>query len=110
MAVSIEEIRAILQLIDASACEEFVLETDGLKLAVRRTAAEPSAPGAPAFVEVGSRVAAADTVCILEIMKLMNSIAAGVRGRVARICVENATLVEYGQPLVLIEPEGPPGA
>ena len=68
------------------------------------------APGAPAFVEVGSRVAAADTVCILEIMKLMNSIAAGVRGRVARICVENATLVEYGQPLVLIEPEGPPGA
>ena len=61
-------------------------------------------------MEVGSRVAAADTVCILEIMKLMNSIAAGVRGRVARICVENATLVKYGQPLVLIEPEGPPGA
>ena len=68
------------------------------------------APGAPPFVEVGSRVAAADTVCILEIMKLMNSIAAGVRGRVARICVENATLVEYGQPLGLIEPEAPPGA
>lgn len=62
-------------------------------------------PGAPPFVEVGARVKEDDTVCILEVMKLMNSIAAGVRGRVARICAENAALVTQGQTLVLIEPE-----
>ena len=63
------------------------------------------APGAPPFVEVGSVVKEHDTVCILEVMKLMNSLQAGVRGRVVKICVENATLVSHGQVLVLIEPE-----
>jgi acetyl-CoA carboxylase biotin carboxyl carrier protein len=62
------------------------------------------APGAPPFVEVGSVVNEDDTVCILEVMKLMNSIKAGCRGRVAEICVENATLVEFGATLMVIEP------
>jgi acetyl-CoA carboxylase biotin carboxyl carrier protein len=62
------------------------------------------APGAAPFVEVGSVVKETDTICILEVMKLMNSIAAGVRGRIVRICVENAELVQVGQPLILIEP------
>jgi len=62
------------------------------------------APGAPPFVEVGSIVDEDDTVCILEVMKLMNSIKAGCRGRVAEICVENATLVEFGSTLLVIEP------
>jgi acetyl-CoA carboxylase biotin carboxyl carrier protein len=61
-------------------------------------------PGAPPFVEVGSVVTEDDTVCILEVMKLMNSIKAPVRGRVVEICVENATLVEFGTTLVVIEP------
>lgn len=63
------------------------------------------APGAPPFVDVGSHVKEQDTVCILEVMKLMTSLAAGARGRVARICVENAALVAQGQALLLIEPE-----
>lgn len=62
------------------------------------------APGAPPFVEVGSVVTEDDTVCILEVMKLMNSIKAGCRGRVVEICVDNATLVEFGTVLVVIEP------
>jgi acetyl-CoA carboxylase biotin carboxyl carrier protein len=66
------------------------------------------APGAQPFVEVGRRVAETDTVCILEVMKLMNSIPAGVAGVVAGICVENAALVEYGQPMVLIQPDPGP--
>jgi acetyl-CoA carboxylase biotin carboxyl carrier protein len=61
-------------------------------------------PGAAPFVEIGTEVAPDDTVCIVEVMKLMNGVRAGCRGRVAKICVENATLVEYGQTLVLIEP------
>jgi acetyl-CoA carboxylase biotin carboxyl carrier protein len=63
------------------------------------------APGAPAFVEVGSRVEAQETVGILEVMKLMTEIPAGCRGRVVAICAENAQPVEHGQALVLIEPD-----
>lgn len=62
------------------------------------------APDAPPFVEVGSVVEPDETVCIVEVMKLMNGVRAGCHGRVARICVENATLVEYGQTLMLIDP------
>jgi acetyl-CoA carboxylase biotin carboxyl carrier protein len=61
-------------------------------------------PDAPPFVEVGSVVEPDDTVCIIEVMKLMNNVRAGCRGRVARVCAENATLVEFGQTLILIEP------
>jgi len=64
------------------------------------------APGAPAFVEVGAKVEPDDVVCIIEVMKLMNSIRAGRRGRVVEILAENAELVEYGQPLIVIEPIG----
>jgi acetyl-CoA carboxylase biotin carboxyl carrier protein len=63
------------------------------------------APGAPPFVEVGSLVSDDDTVCIIEVMKLMNSIKAGCRGRVAEICAENGALVEFGQTLMVIEPD-----
>jgi acetyl-CoA carboxylase biotin carboxyl carrier protein len=61
-------------------------------------------PGAPPFVEVGSAVTEDDTVCIIEVMKRMNSIRAGCRGRVEEVCAENGTLVEFGQPLMVIEP------
>lgn len=66
------------------------------------------APGAPPFVDVGSVVAENDVVGILEVMKLMNSIPAGARGRVARICVENGAFVEYDQLLMLLEPSDSP--
>lgn len=61
-------------------------------------------PGAPPFVEEGRVVEADDTVCIIEVMKLMNSIKAGRRGRVVAIPVENGALVEYGQTVMVIEP------
>jgi acetyl-CoA carboxylase biotin carboxyl carrier protein len=61
-------------------------------------------PGAPPFVEVGSLVEEDDTVCIIEVMKLMTSLRAGCRGRVAAICADNAALVELGQTLMVIEP------
>jgi acetyl-CoA carboxylase biotin carboxyl carrier protein len=61
-------------------------------------------PGAAPFVEVGQRVAAGDIVCIIEVMKLMNSIAAGVAGTVTDVLVENGGGVEYGQPLIVIAP------
>jgi acetyl-CoA carboxylase biotin carboxyl carrier protein len=62
------------------------------------------APGAPPFVEPGSRVSPDSIVCIIEVMKLLNSISAGVAGVVTHVLVDNAEPVEYGQPLIAIEP------
>ncbi len=61
-------------------------------------------PGAEPFVVVGSRVAAGDTLCILEAMKLMNEITTDYAGVVSRVLVENGQLVTLGQELFWIEP------
>jgi len=63
-------------------------------------------PDAALFVEVGARVAAGDTVCIIEAMKLMNEIEAEVAGVIKDILVKNGEPVEYGQTLFLIDPRG----
>lgn len=63
-----------------------------------------SNPDAPPFVIEGDAVEPGQTVCIIEAMKLFNEIQSELRGRIARILVENASPVEYGQPLMLIEP------
>ena len=61
-------------------------------------------PGAAPFVEVGSEVTEQTTVCIIEVMKMMNSVPAGVTGTVSEILADNAQLVEYGAPLFRVEP------
>jgi len=61
------------------------------------------APGSPPFVEVGQRVNAGDTLCIIEAMKMLNQIESDKAGVVAAILVENGQPVEYGQPLFIIE-------
>ncbi len=66
-------------------------------------------PGAPPFVDVGSYVTEDGTVCLIEVMKLFNTVKAGVKGRIAKICAENNQTVEYGQVLFLIEPDGESG-
>jgi acetyl-CoA carboxylase biotin carboxyl carrier protein len=63
------------------------------------------APGERPFVEVGQVVEAEATVCIIEVMKLMNSIPAGKRGAVREILVADAQAVQYGQPLIVLEPQ-----
>lgn len=66
-------------------------------------------PGAAPFVEVGDTVSASDVVCIVETMKLMNTVAAGVSGEIVEICVDNGNMVEQGAVLVHVEPN-PDGA
>lgn len=61
-----------------------------------------SAPGAPAFVEVGKEVKEGDTLCIIEAMKLLNEIDADKSGVIKQILVENGQPVEFGQPLFVI--------
>ncbi|MBO3457196.1 acetyl-CoA carboxylase biotin carboxyl carrier protein [Aetokthonos hydrillicola Thurmond2011] len=63
------------------------------------------APGEPPFVEVGDRVKKGQTVCIIEAMKLMNEIEAEVSGQVMEILAQNGEPVEYGQPLMRINPD-----
>ena len=64
-------------------------------------------PGAPPFVEGGTRVEADTVVGIIETMKLMNAVHAGARGEVAEVCVENAQFVEPGALLMRLRPKTP---
>jgi acetyl-CoA carboxylase biotin carboxyl carrier protein len=64
------------------------------------------APGASPFVEVGARVEPDTVVCLIEVMKMMNSIPAGVSGTIAEVVARNGELVEYGEPLFRVEPDG----
>ena len=61
-----------------------------------------AAPGAKDFVEVGQSIAAGDTVCIIEAMKLLNEIESDQSGVIKAILVENGQPVEYGEPLFVI--------
>jgi len=61
-------------------------------------------PGAEPFVEVGNQVEPDTIVCIIEVMKMMNSVPAGVAETIAEVCCDNAALVEYGQPLFRVDP------
>jgi acetyl-CoA carboxylase biotin carboxyl carrier protein len=144
MALSDDDVREILRIIDDSDLDELRIETDGLSLHVVRAGvapiAEPEpdrrvakpkpafqdapaspedglaivsptvgtfyrapAPGEPPFVEVGTRVEPDTIVCIIEVMKMMNSVPAGIAGTIAAMHVENAQPVEYGQPLFRVE-------
>ncbi len=63
-------------------------------------------PGAPPFVEVGAEVAEDTVVGIIEVMKLMNTVRAGVRGTVIEIMVADGALAEYGEPLLRVRQAG----
>jgi acetyl-CoA carboxylase biotin carboxyl carrier protein len=62
-----------------------------------------STPGAKVFVELGQRVDAGETLCIIEAMKILNQIEADKSGKITKILVENGQPVEYNQPLFVIE-------
>ena len=61
-------------------------------------------PGAAPFVEVGDSVEADTVIGIIEVMKLMNSVPAGIAGVVTEILAQNGQLVEHGQPLIRVRP------
>jgi acetyl-CoA carboxylase biotin carboxyl carrier protein len=63
-----------------------------------------SGPGKPIFVNVGDEVVAGKVVCIIEAMKLFNEIESEVKGKIVKVLVEDASPVEYDQPLFLVDP------
>lgn len=61
-------------------------------------------PDKPAFVNIGDEVTAGKTVCIIEAMKLFNEIESDIKGTIVKVLVDDASPVEYDQPLFLVEP------
>jgi oxaloacetate decarboxylase alpha subunit len=125
---SSDRVREILTMVENSDLDEVVIEEGDLKVTVRKAAGEAKpgddangyhvvrspmvatfyrspSPAAPSFVEVGDRVGAGQTLCILEAMKLMNELGADVAGIVRAIEAEDGQAVEYGQALFHIEPD-----
>jgi acetyl-CoA carboxylase biotin carboxyl carrier protein len=133
MPLNEDDVREILRLIDESDVDELLIETENLSLHVLRGDPAPAeaavappaaagdglvtigapmlgtfyraeAPGAAPFVDVGAHVEHDTVVCIIEVMKMMNAVRAGVVGTVVEVCVENAQPVEYDAPLFRVEP------
>lgn len=63
-----------------------------------------SSPDKPNLVDIGSEVSTGTIVCIIEAMKLFNEIESEVKGKIVKVLVEDASPVEYDQPLFLVEP------
>jgi acetyl-CoA carboxylase biotin carboxyl carrier protein len=63
-----------------------------------------ASPDKPAFINVGDEIEPGKIVCIIEAMKLFNEIESEVKGRIVKVLVEDASPVEYDQPLFLVEP------
>lgn len=80
-----------------------VASQTALKAPMIGTFYRSSGPDSPAFVQVGDVVEKGQVICIIEAMKLFNEIEAEQSGRIVKALVENATPVEYDQPLFLIE-------
>lgn len=64
-----------------------------------------SSPDKPSFVNVGDEIKPGQVICIIEAMKLFNEIESEVSGRIVKVLVDNASPVEYDQPLFLVEPK-----
>ena len=92
---------------DAGASPDlFEDRTDGalaIKAPMLGTFYKAPKPGAAPFVEVGQVVDKEDTVCVIEVMKLFSTIRAGINGRIVKILVEDSQMVEFDQPLFLVE-------
>jgi acetyl-CoA carboxylase biotin carboxyl carrier protein len=130
MALTDDDVREILRLIDENELDELRIETGGFKLHVVRGTAVPAEPVAAApvpaasgtiaapmpgtfyraegpgmepFVDVGAHVEPDTVVCIIEIMKMMNSVPAGVSGTIVEVCAEDSQLVGDGEPLFRVQ-------
>jgi acetyl-CoA carboxylase biotin carboxyl carrier protein len=86
-----------------SQAEELIVHPGTVTSPMVGTAYRSPEPGAPPFIEIGTRVAAGQTLLIIEAMKTMNQIPSPRAGTVIAILVEDGQPVEYGEPLAVIE-------
>lgn len=90
---------------EADASETALLDGTPVNAPMMGTFYRSPSPGAPPFIKVGDIVTARSIIGIIEVMKVMSSVEAGLAGRVSSILVENGQLVQYNQPLLLIDCE-----
>ncbi len=86
-----------------SRTEEFIVHPGTVTSPMVGTAYRSPEPGAPPFIEIGAKVAAGQTLLIIEAMKTMNQIPSPRAGTVIAILIEDGQPVEYGEPLAVIE-------
>lgn len=84
--------------------EKPLVNTVEIKAPMVGTFYRAPSPEAPAYVEVGQVIQPGQVICIIEAMKLMNEIKSEIKGKVLEILVDNAEPVEFGQPIILLEP------
>lgn len=91
---------------DSATTEQAAAEPAGtqVRAPIVGTFYRAASPDATPFVAVGDRINPGDVLCIIEAMKLMNEIEAEVSGTVTAVLVENASPIEFDQPLFIIEP------
>jgi acetyl-CoA carboxylase biotin carboxyl carrier protein len=88
----------------AKSAEAAAANTITIKSPMIGTFYRKSSPDKPNLTDVGSEVAPGNVVCIIEAMKLFNEIESEVKGKIVKVLVEDASPVEYDQPLFLVEP------
>jgi acetyl-CoA carboxylase biotin carboxyl carrier protein len=88
----------------APAPNESVADLVEIKSPMIGTFYRTPSPDADVFVNIGDTVKQGDVVCIIEAMKLFNEIESEVSGKIVKVLVENASPVEYDQPLFLVDP------
>jgi len=102
--VAIEYAAAPTAVATAPVAEESVDEAHMVKSPMVGTFYAASGPDAADFVSVGQKIKKGDTLCIIEAMKMMNTIEAEYAGTVKAVLVDNASPVEYGHPMFVIAP------
>ena len=84
--------------------EKISVETVEIKAPMVGTFYRAPSPEAPPYVEVNQVIEVGQVICVIEAMKLMNEIKSEIKGKILEILVDNAEPVEFGQPMLLIEP------
>lgn len=84
--------------------EKTTVKTVEIKAPMVGTFYRAPSPETPPYVEVNQVIEPGQVICIIEAMKLMNEIKSEIKGRILEILVDNAEPVEFGQPMLLIEP------
>ena len=91
----------------AAAAAPAVSESDNyitIKSPMIGTFYRSASPDKPSFVNVGDEIKVGQVLCVVEAMKLFNEIEAEISGRIVKVLVDNASPIEYDQPLFLVEP------
>ena len=122
--MDLRDIQNLIRFVAKSGASEVKLEMEDIKITIKTSGDEGrpetvfitikspiigtfyrrQAPNKPLFVEVGDNIVQGQTLCVIEAMKLFNEIESEVSGKIVKVLVDDASPVEYDQPLFLVDP------